>query len=712
MKVRRFLHALGRLLPLLCVAAATLGTARPATAQGPLAATTIDGVEMLSPAHWRSGDRPSWAAAGVGLDEWNAVGLGGFPTDAWREDDRQVGWLRFRVRVDPELHGEVLGLYLEYEGAAEVYVDGELLHRYGRVGDSAADEVYDRTQDPRPLIFPRSAAGDGSEHVIAVRYSSRHLRGLRWVGVEPHLELRIGALRPMVERRVMLVRLLTFHQMFLTGTALAFALVHLMLFVFRPRTGPNLYFALLALSAAATVFLMFGTFIQRRPEGWLLYFTFYLLAFLALALSSLRFVYALSYPRRPRLFLLFVLAGLGLGVYAVVQPEPAQAAVLLFMLAANAEIVRAAVASWASGFDSGMDGDWIIGLGAIPLVVVSPYQLLVGLGVLPKLWDFLEFPAPYYALVVLMFSMSVYLGRNFARTQTRLERELRRVQLLSEEKLEQERLAREKEVERARLEAENRRRAYELEEARSLQVSMLPREVPAPEGWQLAVHQSTATEVGGDYYDFLPADGDDALTVIVGDATGHGAQAGSIVAATKGMLWARGDGGGGDEPEQPAACLSRVSAGLRHMGLRRRHMALVAARVEPGTGRVVVAAAAMPPILIYRAASPERADAVETIEFHSLPLGSFRREIYEQTVLEVKPGDRLLLMTDGLPESTDAEGASLGYMAVETALRRHGAGSPDALIEALLELAREWSGTETPEDDLTLLVLGRSRRDS
>jgi serine phosphatase RsbU (regulator of sigma subunit) len=75
----------------------------------------------------------------------------------------------------------------------------------------------------------------------------------------------------------------------------------------------------------------------------------------------------------------------------------------------------------------------------------------------------------------MIFSMSIYLSRDFAKTNRQVEQKLREVKHLSERSLAQERINREKEVERKLLAAENERKSKELEEARQLQLSMLPK---------------------------------------------------------------------------------------------------------------------------------------------------------------------------------------------------------------------------------------------
>ena len=91
------------------------------------------------------------------------------------------------------------------------------------------------------------------------------------------------------------------------------------------------------------------------------------------------------------------------------------------------------------------------------------------------------------------------------------------------------------EAEKRALEAENERKTKELEDARQLQLSMLPKEVPKFPGYEIAVFMKTATEVGGDYYDFSAGEGR-TLNVAFGDATGHGMQAGTIVTLMKGLF--------------------------------------------------------------------------------------------------------------------------------------------------------------------------------
>src|SRR5207244_867290 len=136
--------------------------------------------------------------------------------------------------------------------------------------------------------------------------------------------------------------------------------------------------------------------------------------------------------------------------------------------------------------------------------------------------------------------------------------------------------------------AENERKSIELEEARQLQLSMLPRTVPQLPHLEIAAYMKTATEVGGDYYDFYLGD-DGTLTVAVGDATGHGLKAGTMVTAVKGLFEAFAQ-----QPDLPHI-FQQTSRALKRMNLRSLFMAMTMVKVKGDHARLSIAG--MPPVL-------------------------------------------------------------------------------------------------------------------
>lgn len=177
-----------------------------------------------------------------------------------------------------------------------------------------------------------------------------------------------------------------------------------------------------------------------------------------------------------------------------------------------------------------------------------------------------------YGALALGIAMSVFLSRRFAKTNEELEVQLEQVRDLSERTMVHERQAREAEIERRLLEADNSRKTEELEEARKLQLSMLPQEIPSLSELDIAVYMRTASEVGGDYYDFL-LDQDDTLTVAVGDATGHGMKAGTLVAVIKGLVHQLRSG------ELPRV-FETISGVIRSMNLGNLYMSLTLLRIR------------------------------------------------------------------------------------------------------------------------------------
>ncbi|MEM9290072.1 MAG: two-component regulator propeller domain-containing protein [Acidobacteriota bacterium] len=247
---------------------------------------------------------------------------------------------------------------------------------------------------------------------------------------------------------------------------------------------------------------------------------------------------------------------------------------------------------------------------------------------------------------------------------------------------------------RVRRKSEAQRRQEDLERARSLQLAMLPAAPPQRSDWDIAVHMTTATEVGGDYYDFFTSD--EELWVAVGDATGHGISAGMMVSMTKIALRSLPSGA----PETILDELGRVLRELHPSGLR---MALALAQLE-SSGAVRLAFAAMPPALIYRAHSGQ----VEEILRPALPLGGRLPGQHSSATVQLAPQDVLVLFSDGLPERRDSADDPLGYPSVQECFQRHGGdGNAHRVLQALVDLGEGWAQGRAAEDDVTLVVVRR-----
>ena len=253
-------------------------------------------------------------------------------------------------------------------------------------------------------------------------------------------------------------------------------------------------------------------------------------------------------------------------------------------------------------------------------------------------------------------------------------------------------------LKRQLLEAEHARKTQELEEARQLQLSMLPKTVPEHPVVELAAYMKTATEVGGDYYDFdVAADG--TLTIAIGDATGHGAQAGTMVTATKSLFNLLAE-----EPDLEHV-LKKATVALKRMAMPRLYMALAMARLRGQTLELI--GAGMPPALIYRAAD----GSVETVPLKGMPLGSFVDFPYRTTRTDLAPGDTVMLMSDGFPELFNSQQKMFGYDRAGTVFEEVAHRSPEEIIEHFVKTAATWRNDPAPtdepvyEDDITFIVM-------
>ena len=278
----------------------------------------------------------------------------------------------------------------------------------------------------------------------------------------------------------------------------------------------------------------------------------------------------------------------------------------------------------------------------------------------------------------LLSAISIHLGRSIAHNNRNLEKQVIQIQDLSEENLKQERTL------RSRME-------QELEEARQLQLSMLPNQLPQHPQIDVAWYMKTATEVGGDYYDYDISN--DTLTFTLGDATGHGINAGTLVSATKGLFVNLAD--------KPSITdiLRSMSSTLKAMKLHRIYMAMNMVKYKDYTLRV--SSAGMPPILLFRSAEK----TVQEILIEGIPLGFLARAKYEEQTFTVTPGDTLLLMSDGLPERCNPDEEEYGYDRVQTAFSEVADQEPAAIIERLKQKGDDWAQGKPQDDDITLAVL-------
>src|SRR5713226_1485407 len=210
-------------------------------------------------------------------------------------------------------------------------------------------------------------------------------------------------------------------------------------------------------------------------------------------------------------------------------------------------------------------------------------------------------------------------------------------------------------LENARLYEEARESERRLQEdlatAREIQRQLLPtgaRDVP---GLDLAAGYCSARELGGDFYDFLPY-GKGRLAVALGDVSGKGTAAALFGSLAIGIMREHVVG----HPCPPAEMLAMLNRRLHGARLDARFIAMVFAVYDAGARRLTLANAGGPyPLLV-------RQGAVQEIRMEGVPLGLFPETEYEETSLELQPGDFVLFASDGIHESENAIHEEFGHV--------------------------------------------------
>ena len=262
------------------------------------------------------------------------------------------------------------------------------------------------------------------------------------------------------------------------------------------------------------------------------------------------------------------------------------------------------------------------------------------------------------------------------------------------------------EAERRALEAQRRQAVAgrELELARDIQKRLLPPSEHTEPGLRLAARNLAASTVAGDFYDYFRCP-DGSFRVAVADVAGKGVAASLITATVKAILPLVA------AERSVVETLSELNRRLAGQLDRREFVALALASWDPHRRRLELANAGLPDA--YRLTADGRVEALEVPQ-PRFPLGLRQDLEYQSLEVELAEGDRVLLLTDGLPEASTRAAEPLGYEALETLLGEQlqsGVTTPGGWLDGLLEAVRRATESE-PDDDWTALLLEPQRAEN
>lgn len=244
--------------------------------------------------------------------------------------------------------------------------------------------------------------------------------------------------------------------------------------------------------------------------------------------------------------------------------------------------------------------------------------------------------------------------------------------------------------------AQKERLESELEMARQVQMSMLPRAFPDVAGLTFAAAYAPARQVGGDFYDVIRLD-DGRIGIVIADVADKGLPAALYMAQTRSLIHAVAR-----HFPTPADVLHRVNDLLLELGEANMFVTVFYAVLDARAGRLTGARAGHEhPFLL-------RDGRVSALGGDGMALGLFPKGIFtivEQTV-ELRPGDSLVFYTDGLTDIVSPDGKMSDREQLAMLAARHAEKSPDMLCRAVFDDLAAWQGDAPQFDDMALLVVG------
>jgi phosphoserine phosphatase RsbU/P len=251
----------------------------------------------------------------------------------------------------------------------------------------------------------------------------------------------------------------------------------------------------------------------------------------------------------------------------------------------------------------------------------------------------------------------------------------------------------------------------ELEIGAEIQLQLLPRQCPKVDGMELAARCKTANRVGGDYYDFIPANYDqfrkkatrpesDRWSVAIGDVMGKGVPAGLIMTMLRGML--RAEVLNAHSPARILQHLNHVMyADLENSN---RFVTLFYSEYNARTRVLSYSNAAHNPPLLWQAAT----GTIKRLDTLGMLIGLDMDSKYHEAKVQLQPGDTVMYYTDGFTDAANQSGDRFN----EENLERHfklacrNCEGPQAILDYLFDQVQQFIGPDRHnDDDMTLIVL-------
>ncbi len=243
----------------------------------------------------------------------------------------------------------------------------------------------------------------------------------------------------------------------------------------------------------------------------------------------------------------------------------------------------------------------------------------------------------------------------------------------------------------------------EVDLAATLQQSILPDSVIDLPGIQGQANLLTSSEVGGDYFDYYRV-GEHKSVLLIGDVSGHGVAAGTMVSAAKAGVYPLVHEG----VSSPSEILHSLNETMLATAQQSLLMTMACLSIDASNGKAMFANAGHVLPYIWR----RKENSWEMLEASGLPLGKSMDADYRSTAIEftLEVGDRLFLFTDGVVEEESQDGEAFGFDRLENILHQYTGGELNDLYDAIMQALQAHCGGRNFEDDVTIMLIEHSDR--
>jgi class 3 adenylate cyclase len=431
------------------------------------------------PWKYHPGDDTTWAAIDFPDHEWDTLSTVLNMSEISDSIFPGKGWFRLNFTIDSLLMEKTWIFSLTQQGASEIYFDGLLVKKSGSFGNEKSKPHYNNpAKMPIPVYFDNKV-----HHVIAIRYHNEDAR-YRYENYYKDaagfslsisdLSTAYGELTSMViTSNVLMLLIIIF---FVLGG------LHLLIFLFFRENRSNLYYSIFTFGLG-TLFLSnlldVSVFISPQFSNAFMYYVSLLFPWTLVPLAAM--VYNLFYERFPKFFWIIVVLALATSICYYINVSWIAYILMVFVVLVFVEITRVVIRAMIRK----KNGAWIMGVGLLFFIVFFSFLIVAII-----LWGGLVFSESnkyaiflgiiiIYAIISIPVSMSIYLARDFAKTNKDLKVQLEQVKILSAKSIEQEKekqkiLAGQKD----KLEVLVKERTHELEQEKEKTEELLLNTLP------------------------------------------------------------------------------------------------------------------------------------------------------------------------------------------------------------------------------------------